>query len=210
MLAVALLAAACAGGAAPTTSVTPTGAAPTPTGAGSPTSAPTASPTAATTVSATTAPPTQAGPVDVAALIPAEVGGIALTAEVVDINDFMGAYDTFAALLGVLGKSPSDVTIVQAQGSNQQTSEIVIVQAFRIAEVDATALMDGMVDFWKVPNDVAAPVTIAGKQLIVQGSPNTEAQYKSYFYGYGDIVFRLGYNGDNFDAMMAELVSQLP
>jgi hypothetical protein len=87
---------------------------------------------------------------------------------------------------------------------------VVTVQAFRFAGADATALMNAFLEFWAVTNDVASPITIAGKQLIVQGHPDTEAQYKTYFYGYGDVVFRLGYNGDNFDEVMAELVSQLP
>ena len=59
-------------------------------------------------------------------------------------------------------------------------------------------------------DDVAAPITIGGKELIVQGHPDTQPQYKTYYYGYGDTVFRLGYNGDNFDEQMAALVSQLP
>jgi hypothetical protein len=122
----------------------------------------------------------------------------------------MDAYTNFATMLGVLGKAPSDVSIVQAQGSNPQTSEVMTVQAFRVTGADATAFMDAMLEFWKVGNDVAAPIAIADKQLIVLGSPETDAQYKTYYYGYGDVIFRLGYNGDNFDEQMAALVSELP
>lgn len=210
MFAGALLVGACGGVAGPTTGPTPTGAVPTPTNATSPTGAPTSAPTGAATVSPASTAPTPGGPVDVAALIPTQVGGITLASETIAVDDFMGAYDTFAALLGLLGKTPSDVTIVQAQGSNPQTSEIVTAQAFRVAGADATALMNGMLEFFKVSNDVAEPITIAGKQLIVQGSPETDPQYKTYYYGYGDVLFRLGYNGDNFDEMMADLVGQLP
>jgi hypothetical protein len=113
-------------------------------------------------------------------------------------------------MLAVLGKSPEDVSIVQAQGSNPQTSEIMIVQAFQVAGADAAALMDAFLEFWKVDEDVASPITIGGKELVVQGHPDTDPQYKSYYYGYGDVVFRLGYNGDNFDEQMAALVSELP
>jgi hypothetical protein len=86
----------------------------------------------------------------------------------------------------------------------------MVVQAFQVAGADARALMDAMLEFWKVGNDVAEPITIADKQLVVQGSPETDAQYKSYYYSVGDVVFRLGYNGDNFDEQMAALVSELP
>ena len=84
------------------------------------------------------------------------------------------------------------------------------VQAFRVAGADATAFMDAMLDFWKVENDVATPITIADKQVIELGSPATQAQYRTYYYPYGDVIFRLGYNGDNFDEQMAALVSALP
>ena len=57
---------------------------------------------------------------------------------------------------------------------------------------------------------MASPITIGGKELIVQGHPDTQPQYKSYYYGYGDVVFKLAYNGDNFDEQMAALASQLP
>ena len=67
-----------------------------------------------------------------------------------------------------------------------------------------------MLEFSKVTDDVAAPITIGGKELIVLGHPDTQPQYKTYFYGYGDTVFRLNYNGDNFDEQMAALASQLP
>lgn len=111
-------------------------------------------------------------------------------------------------MLGVLGRSPDDVTILQAQGSN--AGEIMIVQAFRVAGADSAALMNGILEFWKVSEDVASPITIGGKELIVQGHPDTQPQYKSYYYPYGDIIFKLGYNGDNFDEQMEALVSELP
>ena len=97
---------------------------------------------------------------------------------------------------------------MQAQGSN--AGEIMIVQAFRVAGADAAALMNGILEFSKVTEDVASPITIGGKELIVQGHPDTQPQYKSYYYGFGDIVFKLAYNGDNFDEQMAALASQLP
>jgi len=153
---------------------------------------------------------TAATDVDLETLVPTEVGGITLTPESVDTDLFMERYPAFAALLGVVGKAPPDVSIMQAQGSNPQTSDIMTVQAFRVAGADATAFMDAMLDFWKVENDVATPITIAGKQVIELGSPETQAQYKTYYYPYGDVIFRLGYNGDNFDEQMAALVSALP
>ena len=113
-------------------------------------------------------------------------------------------------MLGTLGTSPDDVTIVQAQGSSPTADEVMLVQAFRVAGADPAALMDAMLEFWKVENDVATPITIADKQLIVLGSPQTSDQYKTYYYGYGDTIFRLNYNGDNFDEQMAALVSALP
>ena len=70
--------------------------------------------------------------------------------------------------------------------------------------------MDAFLDYDAVPEDVASPITIAGKQLIVQGHPDADQQYKSYFYGVGDVIFKMVYNGDNFDEQMATLVSQLP
>jgi hypothetical protein len=142
--------------------------------------------------------------------VPTEVGGITLTPESVDPDQFIAAYEEFGPTLTALGKSPEDVAIVQAQGSNPQAQEVMIVQAFRVAGADATALMDAILEFWAVTDDVASPITIGGKELIVQGHPDTDPQYKSYYYGYGDTVFRLGYNGDNFDEQMEALVSQLP
>jgi hypothetical protein len=157
-----------------------------------------------------TAAPTPATDVDLESIVPTEVGGITLAQESIDTDQFIDAYPAFSALLGAVGKAPADVSIVQAQGSNPQTSEIMTVQAFRVAGADATALMDAMLDFWKVTNDVATPLTIAGKPVIQLGSPETDDQYKTYYYGYGDVIFRLGYNGDNFDEQMAALVSALP
>ncbi len=122
----------------------------------------------------------------------------------------MGAYEGFDQVLGDVGKTPDDVTIIQAQGSNPTAGEVMIVQAFRVAGADPAALMNAILDFWKVDEDVAAPITIGGKELIVQGHPDTQPKYKNYYYGYGDTVFKLGYNGDNFDEQMAALVSQLP
>jgi hypothetical protein len=138
------------------------------------------------------------------------VGGITLTPQTIAVDEFLASYEAFGPMLAVLGKSPEDVSIVQAQGSNPQTSEIMIVQAFQVAGADAAALMDAFLEFWKVDEDVASPITIGGKELVVQGHPDTDPQYKSYYYGYGDVVFRLGYNGDNFDEQMAALVSELP
>ena len=111
-------------------------------------------------------------------------------------------------MLGVLGKSAEDVTIIQAQGSN--AGEIMIVQAFRVAGADAAALHERHPGVLESDRDVASPITIGGKELIVQGHPDTQPQYKTYYYGYGDIVFKLKYNGDNFDEQMAALASQLP
>jgi hypothetical protein len=170
----------------------------------------TPAPTAEATTAAATPAATTVATEDLESLMPTEVGGITLTPESIDTDQFMDAYPAFAALLGVVGKTPADVSIVQAQGSNPQTSEIMTVQAFRVAGADATAFMDAMLDFWKVTNDVAEPITIGDKELIVLGSPETQAQYKTYYYGYGDVIFRLGYNGDNFDEQMAALVSALP
>jgi len=170
-----------------------------------------ATPTAVSAPSSSpTPPPPSTGPVDLEAVVPTEVGAITMTPEVIAADDFLGAYEDFGPMLGALGKSPADVTIVQAQGSDPQGSEIMIVQAFRVAGADPAALMSGFLDFWKVTDDEAVPITIADKQLIVQGHPDTDAQFKSYYYSYGDVVFRLGYNGDNFDEQMAALVSQLP
>ncbi len=223
---VSVLAACSAGGlatAGPATPVPATAGAATPVPATATAAATPASSTPEATAEATDAPQTPdatvaataaATPVgstdDVESLIPTEVGGITLTPESIDIDQFMDQYPAFAAMLGVLGKAPSDVSIVQAQGSNAQPSEIMFVQAFRVAGADATAFMDGMLEFQKVENDVAEPITIADKQLVVLGSPETDAQYKTYYYPYGDVIFRLAYNGDNFDEQMAALVSALP
>jgi len=214
---------ACAGGGVTTT---PSGTSASATvGASSPAAASPAATTATTpatteaaaTPASTTAATDAATPAattvdtsDLASLVPTEVGGITLAPESVDTDQFIEAYPAFSALLGVVGKTPADVSIVQAQGSNPQTSEIMTVQAFRVAGADAAAFMDAMLEFWKVENDVAAPITIGDKELIVLGSPATSPQYKTYYYGYGDVIFRLGYNGDNFDEQMAALASALP
>ena len=86
----------------------------------------------------------------------------------------------------------------------------MIVQAFRVAGADPAAFMNAFLEYEKVSEDVAAPISIGGKELIVQGHPDTQPQYKSYYYSYGDVVFKLAYNGDNFDEQMAALASQLP
>ena len=126
------------------------------------------------------------------------------------MDAFLAQYEEFGAVLTALGKSPDDVTIVQGQGSSPDGSEIMVVQAFRVAGADAAALMNGMLEFSKVTDDVASPITIGGKEFIVQGHPDTQPQYKTYYYGYGDTVFKLNYNGDNFDEQMAALASELP
>ena len=41
-------------------------------------------------------------------------------------------------------------------------------------------------------------------------SPAADDQYKTYYYAYGDVIFRLNYNGDNFDEQMAALANALP
>ena len=128
------------------------------------------------------------------------------------MDQFLANVESFEALLGTLGRSPADVEIIQATGSNPQDSEVVIVQAFRVEGVETAALLNAFVE-WRglgAESDVATPTTIAGKQLVVVGSPNAEPQFKSYYYGYGDVVFRLGYNGPDFDERMAEIVSELP
>jgi hypothetical protein len=143
-------------------------------------------------------------------LVPTEVGGITLTPETAAVDEFMAAYGDFGAVLSALGKTPEDLTVVQATGSNPQPGEVMVVQAFRVAGADPAAFMTAFLDFWKVTEDVTEPITIAGKELVVQGHPDTEPQYKSYYYSYGDTVFKLGYNGDAFDERMEQLVSQLP
>ncbi len=219
LAAAALVVAACSGGGTPTQSGATPGQTASATQAGTTTepspaatstlaSTPTNAPTVAATTSAPTTAPTPSGPVDVEALVPTQVGGITLTPETIAADDFLGAYEDFEHVLGDLGKSAEDLTIVQAQGSN--AGEVMIVQAFRVAGADAAALMDGFLEFSKVTDDVASPITIGGKELIVQGHPDTQPQYKSYYYGYGDVVFKLAYNGDNFDEQMEALVSQLP
>jgi hypothetical protein len=148
---------------------------------------------------------------DLDALVPTQVGDIAMDErQTAPIDLFLENNATFQAVLTAVGKSPSDLSIVQASGSNPAVGEVIIIQALRVAGADAAALMNGILEFFKVGTDVTSPVTIAGKQLIVQGHPDTDAQYKSYYYSYGDVVFRLGYNGPNFDARMAEIVSLLP
>ena len=209
---------ACSGGGATTTpsgtspASTSSAATPAATGAATPVATEPAATPAQTAV--TTAAPTPAATTvdtsDLTSLIPTEVGGITLAPESVDTDQFIESYPAFAALLGVVGKAPSDVEIVQAFGSNDQTSEIMTVQAFRVAGADATAFMDAMLDFWKVENDVATPITLGDKQVIELGSPQTQAQYKTYYYGIGDVIFRFNYNGDNFDEQMAALASALP
>jgi hypothetical protein len=143
-------------------------------------------------------------------LVPTEVGGITLAPETIAADDFLGAYEEFEQVLSDLGKSAADLSIVQAQGSNPQTTELMVVQAFRVAGADPAAFLNRFLEYEKVSEDVAAPITIGGKDLIVQGSPNAQPQYKSYYYSFGDIVFKLAYNGDNFDEQMAALASQLP
>lgn len=155
----------------------------------------------------TTAPPST-GPVDIEAAIPTEVGGITLEPQTIPLDDFLANYEAFGPLITALGKTPDDVSIIQAQGSN--AGEVMIVQAFQVSGADSAALMDSILEFWAVSEDVASPITIGGKELVVQGHPDTDPQYKSYYYPYGDVVFKLGYNGDNFDEQMEALVSQLP
>ena len=219
LIPVAMLAACSAGGAAttgPATTVPATVAAATP-AAATPATNPTEGVATTEPVSSTAPTPSAAAatvppPVgDLADVVPTEVGGITLTPQSVPIDDFLGGYEEFQAVLDAVEKTPDDVEIIQAQGSSSQGGgEVMIVQAFRVAGADAAALMDSFLEFWKVSEDVASPITIGGKELIVQGHPDTDAQYKSYYYGYGDVVFRLGYNGDNFDEQMAALASQLP
>ncbi len=222
LIALGALIAACSGGGAVTTpgatSAPATGGAATPAQTAGATSAPTtAAETAAATTPEATAEATadaatpaasMAATDDVEGLVPTQVGGITLEPESIDLEQFLLGYPGFDDVIEGLGKAPSDATIIQAQGSN--AGELMFVQAFRVAGADPTALMDSILTFWETSGDETGPITIGGKELIVQGSPNAADQYKTYYYPYGDVVFRLAYNGDNFDEQMAALAAALP
>jgi hypothetical protein len=151
-------------------------------------------------------------------VLPTQVGPITLASQGVTLDQFLefqpDAFGTgFGTLLAGLGRSSADVSTAEAHGSDVQGSEVISVQAFRVAGADSQSFLDGFVELWRqfeADGSVATPMTIAGKEVIALGATTTEAQYKTYFYAAGDIVFRVGYNGDKFDERMADMFTQLP
>ncbi len=145
--------------AAPSAAATSGPATPNPTAAATPnatvpaTPAPTpVSPTAVTTPAPTAAPSATAPPAptfsgDLASLIPAMIGGNTMIIEAGRPEDFLGLWNNkqrAQALLASLGKSVSDVSIVNSYGKEATSPQGIFVYAYRVAGADGEALLQGM------------------------------------------------------------------
>lgn len=202
-----------------------TGAAPTQTQAPSTTSAP--SPSAAETTVAPTvaATPSPASATDLVALIPDQVGDIVLDEplsfsgqEYVDaatggVPQNVEAFNDFIAQFG---RSVDDLSGATTSGFSE-SGDYVYVTANRVAGADPALLLSETVQFTldSIPNfnsgmaGTATQLTLGGKPVtkVVTVLGESMVYDTSYYYGYGDIVFKV--SGIN-DEVVAEALSLLP
>jgi hypothetical protein len=116
------------------------------------------------------------------------------------------------AFLSGLGSSIDDVSAAGGNGFSDSSDAYVYVTAFRVAGADSAALLRGSiqfaVDIVPIGNDgmsgTATPVTLGGKSAtLVTAELGGTVIDESYYYGYGDVVFRV--SGDSEETVAAAL-----
>lgn len=142
------------------------------------------------------------GDVDLENMIPDEIGGEAITTQSMTGQQFLGAENNeFTAVLGGLGKQPSDLSV--AFGFTAQISII----AFQINGVPGSAILEAF------KNSTADIGTLTdanyGGKSVKKVTPTDTSQDITYIYTTQDVVFVV--SGSTLtEALLNEAFSKLP
>lgn len=177
---------------------------------------------AATTVPATVAPGTQAPPAsgglpsfdtssfhadqDLESLMPKDVGGETITALSMSGAQFMvsGSSPELQAALSALGKTPADLSV--AFGGNTKIS----IVAFQVDGAPADQILNALFAAYKQETQATISDATLGGKPVKKVTPSDTTEAVSYIYAVRDVVFAIGSTATTTDALLNEAFQKLP